>query len=155
MEFSVRLKELRVDNDMSQTELAEKLNLKASAISKYEKGITQPSIDTLKSLAEIFSVTVDYLIGMSDIKNPYSNSQITPNEADLIEHFRQLTYENKIRIDERIKNQLQQSQTGSHYQRVVRNRRRCCSTWRIKIVIPQYSRSGIDNNFALFFVDKG
>ena len=45
MEFSVRLKELRVDNDMSQTELAEKLNLKASAISKYEKGITQPSID--------------------------------------------------------------------------------------------------------------
>lgn len=103
MEFSVRLKELRVDNDMSQTELAEKLNLKASAISKYEKGITQPSIDTLKNLAEIFSVTVDYLIGMSDIKNPYSNSQITPNEADLIEHFRQLTYENKIRIDERIK----------------------------------------------------
>ena len=103
MEFSVRLKELRVDNDMSQTELAEKLNFKASAISKYEKGITQPSIDTLKSLAEIFSVTVDYLIGMSDIKNPYSNSQITPNEADLIEHFRQLTYENKIRIDERIK----------------------------------------------------
>ena len=99
MEFSVRLKELRVDNDMSQTEL----NLKASAISKYEKGITQPSIDTLKNLAEIFSVTVDYLIGMSDIKNPYSNSQITPNEADLIEHFRQLTYENKIRIDERIK----------------------------------------------------
>ena len=98
-----RLKELRVDNDMSQTELAEKLNLKASAISKYEKGITQPSIDTLKNLAEIFSVTVDYLIGMSDIKNPYSNSQITPNEADLIEHFRQLTYENKIRIDERIK----------------------------------------------------
>ena len=70
MEFSVRLKELRVDNDMSQTELAEKLNLKASAISKYEKGITQPSIDTLKNLAEIFSVTVDYLIGMSDIKNP-------------------------------------------------------------------------------------
>ena len=86
MEFSVILKELRVDNDMSQTELAEK-----------------PSIDTLKSLAEIFSVTVDYLIGMSDIRNPYSNSQITPNEADLIEHFRQLTYENKIRIDERIK----------------------------------------------------
>ena len=57
MEFSVRLKELRVDNDMSQTELAEKLNLKASAISKYEKGITQPSIDTLKNLAEIFYPT--------------------------------------------------------------------------------------------------
>ncbi|MCH5296886.1 MAG: helix-turn-helix transcriptional regulator [Ruminococcus sp.] len=103
MDFSVRLKELRTDNDMSQTELADKLNLKASAISKYEKGITQPAIETLKKLAEIFCVTVDYLIGLSDIRNPYGNTQITPNEAELVEHFRQLSYENKIRIDERIK----------------------------------------------------
>lgn len=103
MDFSVRLKELRTDNDMSQTELAQKLNLKASAISKYEKGITQPAIETLKKLAQIFCVTVDYLIGLSDIRNPYDISNITPNEVELVEHFRQLSYENKIRIDERIK----------------------------------------------------
>lgn len=107
MIFSVRLKELRIDSDMSQTELANKLNLKASAISKYEKDITQPSIETLKSLSEIFGVTVDYLIGVSDIKNPYAKSEITPSEAELIGHFRLLTYENKIRIDERIKTLLE------------------------------------------------
>lgn len=107
MDFSARLKELRTDNDMSQTELADKLNLKASAISKYEKCITQPAIETLKKLAEIFCVTVDYLIGVSDIKNPYGENQILPGEAELVEHFRQLSYENKIRIDERIKTMLE------------------------------------------------
>lgn len=107
MDFSARLKELRTDNDMTQTELADKLNLKASAISKYEKGITQPALDTLKKLAEVFCVTVDYLIGLSDIKNPYDSALITPNEAELVEHFRQLSYENKIRIDERIKTMIE------------------------------------------------
>lgn len=107
MDFSARLKELRTDNDMSQTELAEKLNLKASAISKYEKCITQPALETLKKIAKIFGVTVDYLIGVSDIKNPYEVNRILPSEAELVEHFRKLSYENKIRIDERIKTMLE------------------------------------------------
>ena len=68
MDFSTRLKELRTDNDMLQSDLAEKLNLKSSAISKYEKGLTQPSIETIIKLADIFNVTVDYLVGASDIK---------------------------------------------------------------------------------------
>ncbi len=107
MDFSTRLKELRTDNDMLQSDLAEKLNLKSSAISKYEKGLTQPSIETIKKLAEIFSVTIDYLVGASDIKNPYDVNRITPNEADLVDRFRRLSYENKIRIDERIKTMIE------------------------------------------------
>lgn len=110
MNFSARLKELRTDNDMSQTQLAEILNLKASAISKYEKGLTQPGIETLKKLAGIYDVTIDYLVGVSDIKNPYDKNKITPAEAELITRFRQLKYENKIRIDERIKT-MQESQS--------------------------------------------
>lgn len=102
MDFSTRLKELRTDSDMSQGELAKKLNLKTSAVSKYERKLTQPSIDTLITLADIFEVTVDYLIANSNIKNPYSTEKITPAEASLIENFRKLSYEDKIRIDERI-----------------------------------------------------
>ena len=102
MDFSIRLKELRCDYDMSQTKLAKKLNLKASAISKYEKGITQPSIETLKKLAEIYNVTIDYLVGFSDIKNPYDISKITPLESEFVAKLRQLNFENKIRIDERM-----------------------------------------------------
>ncbi len=109
MDFSTRLKELRTDNDMLQSDLAEKLNLKSSAISKYEKGLTQPSIETIIKLAEIFNVTVDYLVGASDIKNPYDVSRITPSEADLVDNFRRLSFENKIRIDERIKTMIENS----------------------------------------------
>lgn len=102
MKFAERLKELRLEKEMQQTELAEMLNLRSSAISKYEKGITQPSIETLIKLSEIFEVTIDYLVGVSNEKNPYKNMNLTPAEANLIDRFRSLNYENKIRIDERI-----------------------------------------------------
>lgn len=102
MSFSVRLKELRTDSDMYQGDLAERLNLKTSAISKYERGLTQPSIETLIAIAKIFNVTVDYLVGNSDVKNPEIIDKITSTEARLIERFRKLSNEDKIRIDERI-----------------------------------------------------
>lgn len=102
MEFSERLLQLREKFDLKQVELADKINLKSSAVSKYEKGLTQPNIDTLIKLAEIFSVSVDYLVGISDISNPYTSENFTPKEANLILKFRKLSKENQIRIDERI-----------------------------------------------------
>lgn len=101
MTFADRLRDLRQDHDMQQTQLAEMLNLKSSAISKYEKNITQPSIDTLIKLSHIFGVTVDYLVGISDEKKPYTLN-VSPFEANIILRFRSLDYENQIRIDERI-----------------------------------------------------
>ena len=102
MDFQNRLCHLREEHNMKQIELAEQLNLKASAISKYEKGLTQPSIQTLIKMGEIFECSVDYLLGISSAKNPYSSDRFTPKEAEMITKFRQLSRENQIRIDERI-----------------------------------------------------
>lgn len=102
MDFKERLFELREYSDMSQKDLATMLNLKSSAISKYEKGWSQPSISTLIKLAEIFHVSVDYLLGLSGIKNPYSAENFTPREAEIVNRYRKLNRENQIRIDERI-----------------------------------------------------
>lgn len=102
MDFAERLYELRESANLKQVELAQQINLKSSAISKYEKGLTQPSVDTLIKLAEIFSVSIDYLIGVSDIPNPYTSDNFTPKEVNLILNFRKLSKENQIRIDERI-----------------------------------------------------
>lgn len=102
MEFKSRIYNLREDSDMSQKELAVMLNLKSSAISKYEKGIAQPGINTLIKIAEIFHVSTDYLLGLSSVKNPYSADKFTPKEAEIIAKYRKLTKENQIRIDERI-----------------------------------------------------
>lgn len=59
----MRIKQLRKLKRMTQSELAEKVNLDKSAICNYEKGYRTPTIDTVQKIAEVFGVTVDYLLG--------------------------------------------------------------------------------------------
>ncbi len=66
MQFSERLKELRKVNNLSQFELGKLLNMSKMAISHWEKGNSEPSIEQLKIMATIFDVSVDYLIGFVD-----------------------------------------------------------------------------------------
>ena len=54
--------DLRRKNNMTQAELAEKLNYSDKAISKWERGESLPDVTVLKSIADIFHVTVDYLL---------------------------------------------------------------------------------------------
>ncbi len=54
--------ELRRDNNMTQLELAERLNYSDKAISKWERGESLPDIAVLKNIADIFLVSVDYLL---------------------------------------------------------------------------------------------
>lgn len=53
---------LRKESEMTQFELAEKLNYSDKAISKWERGESVPDITVLKQIADLFSVTVDYLL---------------------------------------------------------------------------------------------
>ena len=53
---------LRVSAKMTQLELAEKLNYSDKAVSKWERGESIPDVITLKTVADLFSVTVDYLL---------------------------------------------------------------------------------------------
>ncbi len=57
---------LRRDSKMTQTELAEKLNYTDKSVSKWEHGECTPPIDVLKDLADLYGVTVDYLISEND-----------------------------------------------------------------------------------------
>ena len=65
----LRIKELREEKNLSQLELAKNLNLTQQSISLYEKGDREPSIDVLKNIANFFNVSLDYLLGKSDIRN--------------------------------------------------------------------------------------
>ncbi len=62
MEFNEKLQKLRTDKNMTQEELAEKLFVSRTAISKWESGRGYPSIDSLKVIAQYFNVTIDELI---------------------------------------------------------------------------------------------
>ena len=66
MDFSTRLKELRVSKELSQDDLAKTLGLAKSSISMYEKGKRKPSFEVLESLADFFNVDMDYLLGKTD-----------------------------------------------------------------------------------------
>ena len=58
---------LRTENNMTQPELAKKLNYTDKSVSKWEHGIATPPIDVLKEIADIFGVTVDDMLrDMSD-----------------------------------------------------------------------------------------
>lgn len=62
MPFSTNLRELRINQRYTQDELSKKLNLSRTAISNYEKGIIQPSIETIIKISEIFNVSLDDLL---------------------------------------------------------------------------------------------
>ena len=63
MNFKTRLKELRLEKNVTQSDIANLLHTSKMAISHWEKGNSEPSIEQLKILARFFDVSVDYLIG--------------------------------------------------------------------------------------------
>lgn len=65
-----RIKELRKEKGVSQRELAEYLDLKQQTISAYEKGTNEPDLKTLDKMAHFFDVSIDYLVGRSDVRDP-------------------------------------------------------------------------------------
>ncbi len=65
--FNERLKELRVEKNVTQQELGKLVNMSKMAISHWEKGHSEPSISQLIILSNYFGVSVDYLIGKNEI----------------------------------------------------------------------------------------
>lgn len=64
--FCDRIKELRLDQKLTQKELAKKLNTSNSSVCDWEKGRSQPDLQTLVNIATLFDVSTDYLLGLSD-----------------------------------------------------------------------------------------
>lgn len=70
MSFGNNLKKIRQENEMTQEELAKKINTSRSNIANYENDKNMPSIEILNKLSEIFNCSIDYLLGKSDVRNP-------------------------------------------------------------------------------------
>lgn len=69
IEFGSRLKQLRLNHNMTQPVLAKKLQVTKSVISAYETGLRMPSYETLLMISKVFSVSTDYLLGNDIGKN--------------------------------------------------------------------------------------
>ena len=62
----MKLKDLREENGVTQTQLAEYLNIKQNTYSQYENEKRQLPIDVLIKLAKYYKVTTDYILGLED-----------------------------------------------------------------------------------------
>ncbi|HEM5137959.1 TPA: helix-turn-helix domain-containing protein [Streptococcus suis] len=90
-----RVRELRESKNMTQTELAEMLDMKTyTTVSKWEKNENFPKGRDLKRLAQIFSVTSDYLLGLSDNRHEKFSKQPS-DEAEITSIYRQLNDDRK------------------------------------------------------------
>ena len=67
MEFNEKIQELRKQKGLTQEELAEKLYVSRTAISKWESGRGYPNIESLKAIAKFFLVTVDELLSTDEV----------------------------------------------------------------------------------------
>lgn len=70
-----RLRDLREDNDMNQTQVAHLLNMSQTGYSKYETGENDIPTLVLIKLAEHYYTSVDYLLGRTDQRAPYPPSE--------------------------------------------------------------------------------
>jgi len=64
--FPSRLRALRLKHKMTQEQLGKKINVTKVSISGYENGTRTPDLETLQKIADVFDVTVDYLLGRTD-----------------------------------------------------------------------------------------
>ena len=71
MKYTDRIRALREDKDLTQTDVASLLNIGQKTYSVYELGRTRIPLDSMLILAKYYNVSMDYLCGVSDKIAPY------------------------------------------------------------------------------------
>lgn len=85
--FGERLKELRKKKHLTQEQLGKTFYLNKSSISRYENGTQIPENELLQSIADYFDVSLDYLMGRTNIVNTHSNIVINaPTKKEQKDH---------------------------------------------------------------------
>ena len=71
MKLRLRIRDLREDNDMSQAEMAKLLKCSQQTYSRYESHTTEIPLESLIFLTEYYKTSTDYLLGITNQKEPY------------------------------------------------------------------------------------
>lgn len=93
--FANRIKTLRENIGLTQIELAKQFNITSRTISQYERGLRTPDFSLLNQFANYFDVSVDYLLGRTNVKNTKNDSPYN----ELIYKIDSLSADNKKRLE--------------------------------------------------------
>lgn len=77
MDYRKRLFDLRTDNDLRQEDIAQILNISSQAYGMYENGKRSLPIEYLVKLSQYYSVTTDYILGLTDLKSSTAKSGLS------------------------------------------------------------------------------
>lgn len=66
-----RIADLRIDKDLTQQQIADMLKCNRQVYARYERGIREIPVSMLISLAKYYNVSLDYLTGLTDVKEPF------------------------------------------------------------------------------------
>ena len=102
----MRIRDLRIENGLTQKQLAEIIHSTDKNVWAYENGVASPPIDVLTAYANYFGVSIDYLVGRTDDLGAViapSADNYTPEEQKLIADYRELTPPLKRMIQETLK----------------------------------------------------
>lgn len=104
------VKLLRREAGISQQALADALGISQQSINHYENHDTQPDLQTLKQMADYFNTSIDYLVGHTDIRDPFDNTaayHLNADEGDLIDKYRALSEKERACVATVVENLLE------------------------------------------------
>lgn len=94
------IKDLRKKAGLSQKEFADLFNVHQTAVSQWETGKTTPDKETLIKISDYFNISVDSLLGKTDIKNPRpkNEEELINNDPKLTEYLEELRNRPEMRM---------------------------------------------------------
>lgn len=85
-----RIKDLRDEKNMTQIRLSIELNVSQETVSAYEIGKHYPSVKSLMRMSELFLASMDYIMGLSPVRNSIKEKGLPDDEVKLLQLHRKL-----------------------------------------------------------------
>ena len=95
IDISEKIKELRIEKNLKQKDVAKALNIATNTLSQFENNKGRPSLEVLTGIADFFEVSIDYLVGREDdfgnvVVAGQTSDQLTQKEKRLLQAFSSL-----------------------------------------------------------------
>ena len=113
MTFADRLKEVRKEAGLTQTELANELGISTGSVAMWETGKRNPDYEMLNKISEFFNKKIDYVLGFSEDSSPRNpkggskssviNIEVEESQANVLKQYLRLDSYGKMSVEELIK----------------------------------------------------
>ena len=89
--FYQRLRDLKEDMDLKQSNIAKIISVSENQYGRYERGENDIPLEKALVLADFYNVSIDYIAGRTNDKKGFNKSDLPPSEVDLLKKFRNLS----------------------------------------------------------------